>query len=77
MKRADGLHAGKTPPNPVAFLAIRKDTSKDHEKKVEVKKDHKATEMKTKTANPSWDAEFSLYVPDRQPPSLAAAHPGC
>ena len=54
------MYTGKSPPNPVALLAIRKDTSKDHEKKIEVKKDHVATEMKTKTANPSWDTEFSL-----------------
>ena len=53
------------PPSPMCLLAIRKDTSKDHEKKIEVKKPHEQTSVMPKNSSPVWNERKELYVVPR------------
>jgi len=62
-----------SPPNAMCLLAIRKDASKDHEKKIEIKKSHESTATIPKNSSPIWnetkelkleriDADISRYL---------------
>jgi len=59
--KAKNLHPIKnTPPSPMCLLAIRKDTNKDHLKKIEIKKQHETTSVMPKNSSPAWNERKEL-----------------
>uniref|UniRef100_A0A7S4IT96 C2 domain-containing protein n=1 Tax=Vannella robusta TaxID=1487602 RepID=A0A7S4IT96_9EUKA len=61
--KAKGLHPVKSgPPSPMCLLAIRKDTNKDHEKKIELKKAHEQTSVLPKNSCPAWNEKKEIKL---------------
>merc|ERR1711862_359561 len=61
--KAKNLHLIKnTPPSPMCLLAIRKDTNKDHLKKIEIKKQHETTSVMPKNSSPAWNERKELHL---------------
>merc|ERR1712100_31410 len=61
--KAKNLHPIKnTPPSPMCLLAIRKDTNKDHLKKIEIKKQHETTSVMPKNSSPAWNERKELHL---------------
>merc|ERR1712100_385169 len=61
--KAKNLHPIKnTPPSPMCLLAIRKDTNKDHLKKIEIKKQHETPSVMPKNSSPAWNERKELHL---------------
>jgi Ca2+-dependent lipid-binding protein len=59
--KAQDLPGSKSGPiNPLMLLAVRKETSKDHEKKIDIKKTFQQTKVIQKSLNPIWNESFEM-----------------
>merc|ERR1712137_516363 len=63
VSKAKGLHPVKAgPPSAMCLLAIRKDTSKDHERKIDTKKPHETTSVIPRNSAPCWNEKKELKL---------------
>lgn len=53
---------GGIPPSPLVMMAIKKENSKDHEKKIDVKKPHVCSKIIQKSSFPIWNESLDMKI---------------